>query len=388
MDGNNQVNVGIIGCGNISGAYIDGCRQFEHLHVAAVTDLNMDAALSKAAEYEIPTCCTVDELLADPAIDIVINLTVPTAHAAVSQQIIRAGKHLYSEKPLAITRADGRAILDAAAAKGVRVGCAPDTFLGGGLQTCRKLIDDGAIGEPVAATAFTLGHGPEGWHPNPGFFYKTGAGPLFDMGPYYVTALVHLLGPVRAVAAMARISFAERTATSPAIYGQKLPVEVPTHVAGTLAMQSGPVATLITSFDVWGHTLPRIEIYGSEGSLSVPDPNTFWGPVRLLQAGSQEWMEVPLTHSDAVRRGVGVADMALAIGRGEAHRASGELAYHVLDVMQSLYDASDQERTLLLQSTCAQPEPLPVGEWGSYMPKPIPEFKSEDEELRHKTLRL
>lgn len=354
-------NVGIIGCGNISSAYINGCRAFEHLRVAAVADLARDAARAKAAEHDIPAVYSVEELLADPAIDIVINLTVPTAHAAVSLAAIAAGKHIYSEKPLAITRQEGQAILETAAARGVRVGCAPDTFLGGGLQTCRKLIDDGAIGEPVAATAFVLSHGPEGWHPNPGFFYQAGAGPLFDMGPYYVTALVHLLGPVRAVTAMARISFPERVADSPAIRGQKLPVEVPTHVAATLAMAAGPVATLITSFDVWGHSLPRIEVYGSEGSLSVPDPNRFDGPVRLLRAGSKEWQEVPLTHSDAVSRGTGVADMALAISRGEAHRASGALAYHVLDVMQSFYDASDEERWVYPASTCDQPAALPPG---------------------------
>lgn len=361
MEGNNITRVGIIGCGNISSAYINGCRAFEHLAVVAVADLAMEAARAKAAEHAIPSVYTVEELLADPAIDIVVNLTVPTAHAAVSLAAIAAGKHVYSEKPLAITREDGRAILDAAAARGVRVGCAPDTFLGGGLQTCRKLIDDGAIGEPVAATAFVLSHGPEGWHPNPGFFYKVGAGPLFDMGPYYVTTLVHLLGPVRAVTAMARISFPERTATSPALYGRKLPVEVPTHVAATLAMTAGPVASLITSFDVWGHSLPRIEVYGSEGSLSVPDPNRFDGPVRLLRAGSNEWNEIDLTHSDVVSRGTGVADMALAIRRGEPHRASGALAYHVLDVMQSLYDASESERWVQLASATEQPAALPPG---------------------------
>jgi predicted dehydrogenase len=354
-------NVGIIGCGNISSAYIDGCRAFEHLHVAAAADLNTDTARAKAAEHNIPTVYTVEELLADPAIDIVVNLTVPTAHATVSLAAITAGKHIYSEKPLAITRAEGQVILEAAARRGVRVGCAPDTFLGGGLQTCRKLIDDGAIGEPVAATAFILSHGPKGWHPNPGFFYRTGAGPLFDMGPYYITALVHLLGPVGAVTAMARISFPERVAGHPALQGQKLPVEVPTHVAATLAMAAGPVATLITSFDVWGHSLPRIEVYGATGSLSVPDPNKFGGPVRLLRAGSKEWEEIALTHSDAVSRGTGVADMALAIRRGGAHRASGALAYHVLDVMQSFYDASDEERWVHLASTCDQPAALPPG---------------------------
>lgn len=353
--------IGIIGCGNISSAYVTGCRAFAHLRVVSVADIRPEAAQAKAAEHELGCAGSVEALLADPDIDLVINLTVPHAHAAVSRAVLAAGKHLYSEKPLAVERADGRAVLEAAAARGLRVGCAPDTFLGGGLQTCRKLIDDGAIGEPVAAVAFMLGHGPEGWHPNPGFFYRRGAGPLFDMGPYYVTALVHLLGPVARVAAMARISFAERTATSAARYGEKLPVEVPTHVAGTLAMVSGPVATMITSFDVWGHTLPRIEVYGSEGSLSVPDPNTFGGPVRLLRAGSKEWADVPLTHSDAVRRGVGVADMAAAIRDGRPHRASGEMAYHVLDVMHSFYDSSAAGQTVAVASTCTRPEAFTGG---------------------------
>ena len=354
-------HVGIIGCGNISSAYVTGCGMFDHLRVAAVADVMPAVAQAKAAEHDLACAGSVEALLADPDIDIVINLTTPKAHAAVSLAALAAGKHVYSEKPLAVERADGRAVLDAAAARGLRVGGAPDTFLGGGLQTCRKLIDDGAIGEPVAATAFMLGHGPESWHPNPGFFYRQGAGPLFDMGPYYLTALVHLLGPVVRVAALARASFPERVVTAEARRGERLPVEVPTHVAGTLAMAAGPLVTMITSFDVWGHTLPRIEIYGSEGSLSVPDPNTFGGPVRLLRAGSREWEDVPLTHSDAVRRGVGVADMAAAIGDGRPHRAAGEMAYHVLDVMHSFYDSSAEGQTVAVNSTCAQPAALPIG---------------------------
>ena len=353
--------LGIIGCGNISSAYVNGCRMFDFLRVAAVADIAPAAAQAKAAEHDLACAGSVEALLADPDIDIVINLTIPAAHAAVTLAALAAGKHVYSEKPLAIDRADGRAVLDAAAARGLRVGGAPDTFLGGGLQTCRKLIDHGAIGQPVAATAFMLGHGPESWHPNPAFFYKKGAGPLFDMGPYYITALVHLLGPVARVAALARASFSERVVTAEARRGERLPVEVPTHVAGTLAMSAGPLATMITSFDVWGHSLPRIEIYGSEGSLSVPDPNTFGGPVRLLRAGSREWEDVPLSHSDAVRRGVGVADMAAAIRDGRPHRAAGEMAYHVLDVMHGFYDASAEGQTVTVASTCVQPAALPVG---------------------------
>lgn len=351
------VKVGIIGCGNISSAYINGCRLFDILQVTAVADILPATAQAKAAEHNVPRVYSPAELLADPEIEIVINLTVPAVHAEVSLAAIAAGKHIHSEKPLAISRADGRAILDAAQEKGVRVGCAPDTFLGGGLQTCRQLIDEGAIGEPVAATAFMLSHGPEGWHPNPRFFYEEGAGPLFDMGPYYITALVHLLGPVRQVAAMARASFPERVAAS----GERIQVEVPTHVAGTLQMQSGAIATLITSFDCWGHHLPRIEIYGSAGSLSVPDPNTFGGPVRLRRSSSHEWEDVALTHSDEVRRGIGVADMAYGWRYVRAHRASGELAYHVLDVMHTVYDASSQERHVVVESSCAQPRPLPPG---------------------------
>ncbi len=352
--------VGIIGCGNISSAYINGCRAFDWLRVAGVADLRPEVAQAKAAEHDLACAGSVEALLADPDIDIVINLTVPNVHAAVSLAILAAGKHVYSEKPLAVERADGRAVLAAAATQGLRVGCAPDTFLGGGLQTCRRLIDAGAIGQPVAAVAFMLSHGPESWHPNPGFFYHTGAGPLFDMGPYYLTALVHLLGPVAGVAALARISFAERVATSDARRGERLPVAVPTHVAGTLALAAGPLATMVTSFDVWGHTLPRIEVYGSEGSLSVPDPNTFGGPVRLLPAGG-EWVDVPLSHSDTVRRGVGVADMALAIREGRPHRAAGEMAYHVLDVMHSFYDSSAEGRTVAVASTCDQPAALSTG---------------------------
>lgn len=361
MANNNQIKVGIIGCGNISTAYVNGCRLFDILQVTAVADILPEVAQAKAEEHNIPNVYTVEALLAEPDIDMVINLTIPSVHAEVSLAAIKAGKHLYSEKPLAITRADGRAVLEAAQATGVLVGCAPDTFLGGGLQTCRKLIEDGVIGTPVAATAFMLSHGPEAWHPNPTFFYKEGAGPMFDMGPYYITALVHLLGPVAQVSAIARASFPERVANNEAANGETITVEVPTHVAGTMQMTSGAIATMITSFDCWGHALPRIEIYGAEGSLSVPDPNTFGGQVKVRKAGQREWEDVPLTHSDAVRRGIGVADMAYGLAYGRPHRASGEMAFHVLDVMHAFYDSSDQKRHVQLQSSCAQPRPLPVG---------------------------
>lgn len=356
-----KAKVGILGCGNIFPAYVHGCRAFDILEVAACADIDIERARARAKEFEVPKACTPEALLADPEIEIVVNLTVPQAHLETNLAAVEAGKNVHAEKPFALRRDDGRRVLEAAAAKDVLVGCAPDTFLGGGLQTCRKLIDDGEIGEPVAAVAFMCGHGPEAWHPNPDFFYKFGGGPLFDMGPYYLTALVHLLGPIRTVTGAARISFPERVATSEALYGHRISVDVPTHVAGVLGFEAGPVGTLVMSFDVWAHNLPRIEIYGSLGTLSVPDPNTFSGPVKLFRADTGEWRDVPLTHSADVGRGIGVADMAHALRSGRAHRASGQLAQHVLDVMQSLYDASDAGTRVQVQSYTPRPAPLPVG---------------------------
>lgn len=355
-----KVTVGLIGCGGIAPAYVKGSRAFRILDVTHCADLDAERARDFAAAHNL-TPCSTEDMLADPGIDIVINLTVPKAHAAISLAAIRAGKHVYSEKPLATTREDGAAILAAAKQAGVRVGCAPDTFLGGGLQTCRKLIDDGWIGTPVAATAFMGSHGPESWHLNPHFFYETGGGPLFDMGPYYLTAMVNLLGPVARVTGSARKSFAERVATSERWFGERIPVEVATHVAAVLDFADGPVGTLITSFDMWPHHLPRIEIYGSEGTLSVPDPNAFGGPVELWLNQDREWREVPLSHSASVSRGIGVADMATALQSGRAHRASGDLAFHVLDVMQSVGEASDTGQHIVMQSQPPRPAPLPLG---------------------------
>jgi predicted dehydrogenase len=273
----------------------------------------------------------------------------------------QAGKEVFCEKPLALTREQAAAMLTLARHKRLCVGCAPDTFMGAGIQTCRKLIDDGWIGQPVAATAFMLSHGPESWHPNPFFFYQPGAGPLFDMGPYYLTALVSLLGPVRRVTASARASFPERIATSKEHYGERIPVNTATHVAGVLDFASGVVGTLIMSFDVWAHTLPRIEIYGSEGSLAVPDPNTFGGPVLVRRAGDRDWREAPLTHNPDTGRGIGPADLAYAARSGRPHRASGDLAYHVLDLMHAFLEASESGQHIVVQSTCTRPAPLPMG---------------------------
>ncbi|OPX23302.1 MAG: oxidoreductase [Candidatus Latescibacteria bacterium 4484_107] len=356
-----KVKVGVIGCGNISGAYFRGCKAYELLDVVACADLLMERAEAKAEEFGIEKACSVEELLGDPEIQIVVNLTVPKVHAEVNLRAIEAGKHVHCEKPFAIERAEGRKVLEAAREKGVLVGGAPDTFLGGGIQTCRKLLDDGWIGEPIAAVAFMAGHGPESWHPAPDFFYQKGGGPMFDMGPYYLTALINLLGPVKRVTGSTRISFPERVITNEARYGERIPVEIPTHISGVVDFDGGPVATLMMSFDVWSHSLPRIEVYGSEGSLSVPDPNCFDGPVRVRRAGDDSWSEVPLTHSPEVSRGIGVADMAYALIYGRPHRASGALAYHVLDVMQSFEEASTTGRHLEIRSGCSRPAPLPMG---------------------------
>ena len=352
---------GIIGCGNISGIYFQAGRTFEILDIVACADLVRERAEAKAAEFGCKAV-TVDELLADPEIEIVINLTVPNAHASVAQAAVEAGKSVHNEKPLTITREDGSRLLKTAKAQGVLVGCAPDTFMGGGIQTCRKLIDDGVIGEPVAATAFMMCHGHEGWHPDPEFYYKAGGGPMFDMGPYYLTALVNLMGPVKRVTGSARITFPERVIGSEPKRGQAIKVDVPTHVAGIMDFANGAVGTIIQTFDVWAAQLPRIEVYGTEGSMSVPDPNSFGGPVRIKRAGDEEWSEAPLTHGYAENsRGIGPADMAYALRSGRPHRASGELAYHVLDTMHAFHDASRAGRHIELESTCAKPAPLPVG---------------------------
>jgi predicted dehydrogenase len=357
-----KVKVGLIGCGNISPQYSEGCRAFENLDLVACADLDVDLAKQRAEEFEVARGCSVDQILADPDIEIVINLTVPKVHGLVNRQILDAGKHAHTEKPFAVEKADGLAVLKLAEEKGLRTGGAPDTFLGGGIQTCRKLIDDGWIGTPVAASAFMAGHGPEGWHPNPDFFYKVGGGPMFDMGPYYLTVLVSLLGPVARVTGSANISFAERVISNPENRtGEKIGVEIPTHISGVMDFASGAVGTIITSFDVWSHNLPRIEIYGSEGSMSVPDPNTFRGPVKVRRAGQDEWCDIPLTHSAEVGRGIGVADMAYGIRSGRPHRSSGELAYHVLELMHAFHEASEAGTHIQIQSKVDRPAALPMG---------------------------
>jgi len=311
-----------------------------------------------AAENNIPKAYSVDELLSDPEIDIVINLTIPNAHAEVSLKILNAGKHVYSEKPLATRLEDGKAIIALAAQKGLRVGCAPDTFLFGQHQTARKLLDEGIIGESVAAVGFMVGHGPEGWHPNPDFFYAPGGGPMFDMGPYYLTCLVNLFGPAVRVSGTARASFPTRTAKD----GRVIPVNVPTHYTGIVEFASGVSATVIQSFDVWAHRLPQLEVYGALGTLTIPDPNGY-NPreTRVHIPGKYDWEIMPITHREDWARGIGLADMAYGIRDGRTHRASGELAFHVLEIMHAFETAYNNGVYVQLESTCQRPEPLPIG---------------------------
>jgi len=359
---NEVMKVGVLGCGNISGIYLQAGRRFEAIEVVACADLDMARAEARAEEFGVPKACTTEELLADAEVEIVLNLTTPDAHAGVALAALEAGKHVYNEKPLAATRADGRRILDAARAAGLRVGCAPDTFLGGGIQTCRWLIDQGAIGRPVGCTAFMMSRGHETWHPAPEFFYKPGGGPMLDMGPYYLTALVSLIGPVRRVTGATTVSFPERVITSEPKRGQKIRVEVPTYVAGLMDFECGAVGAIITTYDVKAAELPLLQIFGSEGTLMVPNPNTFGGPVRIWRDSEGEWREVELTHGYTDNsRGLGVADMAQAIRSGRPHRASGELAFHVLDVMQAFHEASERGRHVELSSGCGRPAPLPQG---------------------------
>lgn len=354
--------VGIVGCGVISDVYADRLNRFDFLDLVACADLVPERSAGLAKKHSIPKVLETAELLADPDVDVVVNLTQPPDHFGVSKAALEAGKSVFSEKPLAVERADGQALADLAEEKGLRLGCSPDTFLGAGLQTCRKLIDEGAIGEPVAANAFMQSPGPERWHPDPHFLYHYGAGPVFDMAPYYITALVNLLGPVARVTSSARVTHAQREIGSEPMRGTMIDVEVPTHVATVLDFVAGPIGTLVTSFDVQASRYRLIEIYGTEGTLAVPDPNTFGGPVHVRKPGDEDWTEVALSHgNEGQSRGIGLGDMVSAMNSGRAHRASAAQANHVLDCMNGAIEASDLGRHVEIQTTCERPAPLPAG---------------------------
>lgn len=353
-----RVGIGVVGCGNISGAYLKAAACFPVLDIRAVSDLNPAAAEAKAAEFGL-RAKPLGDLFADPAVEIVLNLTVPKAHVEVGLRALDAGKHVYSEKPLAVAYADGRKLLEAARDKGLRVGSAPDTFLGGGHQVARRLVDEGAIGQPVGGTAYFMCPGHERWHPNPDFYYEAGGGPMLDMGPYYLTDLVNLLGPITTVSGLATTPRPTRTITSQPRAGAIIPVDVPTHVSGLIGFANGAAVQIGMSFDVAGHRHVPLEIYGTEGTLLVPDPNFFGGKVQLLRKGG-EWqeIEVDLPWADGNYRSLGLADMAQAIVAGTPHRASGELALHVLEAMEAVGRSSQTGRRMALETSAQRPAPL------------------------------
>jgi predicted dehydrogenase len=365
------MKVGIIGCGMISGIYLQNSKRFEAFEVVACADLRLGAAQSRAAEYDVPKAGSVDELLADPEIELVVILTPHRVHGEVGLAVLEAGKHVYSEKPLVVYREEGQRMLALAEGKGLRVGGAPDTFLGGAYQTARRLIDEGVIGEPVAACACLMGRRPPGAFrrrrpPSPDGYvsfivtdhFEFGGGMVHHMAPYYLHALISLLGPVHRVTGSTKTTWKEREAFD----GSMVKVNTPTHIVGLLDFANGAACALLMSSDVYGTGLPHIEIYGSEGSLRCTDPNLFGGQLYLRRPESQELIEVECQHGyNENSRGLGVADMASAIRNGRAHRASGEMAYHTVDIISGIHEASEEKRHIELQSTCARPAPLPPG---------------------------
>ncbi len=367
------VKLGIIGCGVISDAYLKGAGRSKLVAVKACADLLPAAAAAKAADYGIEAVA-IDALLDDPEIEIVINLTVPLAHAEVSLRAVEAGKHVYSEKPIAATLTEGRELAAAARAKGVRLGSAPDTFLGAGHQAVRRALDAGRIGRVVGGAACFATHGMETWHPNPVFFYKRGGGPILDIGPYPVTQLVHLLGPIESVTAQTSRAFVTRTVTSEPRRGEVIEVEVPTTVNGALAFANGANVALTVSWDIWKHTRLPIELYGTEGTLLNPDPNFFGGTPQLSERNG-DWQDLPIeAHPFGVAnrqmrsgawvadyRILGVLDMAQAIAEGRRHRANGDLALHVLEVLAALERSSLEGQRIRIETICERPEPVPLG---------------------------
>jgi predicted dehydrogenase len=353
-----KLRVAVAGCGYISDIYLSNLAKFAGVEVCAVADLDMERARASALRHGVARVLTTDAVYADAGIDLILNLTQPAQHAEVARRALQSGKHVYNEKPLTLDLDEARGLLETARSAALQICCAPDTVLGAGIQTCRKLIDSGAIGEPVAATAFMTNHGHERWHPDPAFYYQPGAGPMFDMGPYYLSALVNLIGPIDSVLAFARASFPERVIGSKPKRGQRIEVNTPTHVAGQMQFANGAIGTIVTSFDIWGAKLPFIEVHGTEGSLSVPDPNTFGGPVSL-KVRDGDWTEVPLSHPYSENtRGLGIAELAHALQTGARPRTDGEIGYHVLEVMHGFLDAATRRQTGSIDSTFRRPAPM------------------------------
>lgn len=372
------MNVGIIGCGNISAAYMDLSSLFKSIEVLACADVNEDAAKARAEEFGL-RASSIDGLLSSDDLDIIVNLTIPAAHYEVSKSILDAGKHVYSEKPFVLSLEEGKDLANRAAEKNLRVGSAPDTFLGGAHQQARHLIDTGAVGKVTSGTAHVLSHGLEHWHPNPDFFFKPGAGPVLDIGPYYVTNLLQLIGPVKRVLALSSTPSPYRTISSQPRAGETIKVETPTTIHALLEFHSGAVITLGTSWDVWHHGHANMELYGEDGTLYVPDPNFFGGDVRMtkgtdlldtLPAFDHPLAKPNQQHNSGMLanyRTVGLADMATAIQEGRPHRCSLELALHAVDVMTSILKAGETGNPVELATTCERPEALSIEEAASML---------------------
>lgn len=356
-----KIGVGIIGCGNINSIYMENLtKMFHNVELLAICDLDSEKTRIAVEKYGVKHIYTIEEMLADEKIKIVVNLTTPIGHYELCKRILLAGKNAYVEKPLSLSLEEGKELIALAKEKGLLIGCAPDTFMGAGIQTAIKVIQDGIIGDVIGATAFMMCHGHENWHPAPEFYYKKGGGPMFDMGPYYLTALVSMIGSVDSVSGMTSKSFETRTITSAPLYGTVIDVEIPTHVSGMLRFKNGAVANIITSFDVWGSTLPKIEVYGTRGSMIVPDPNCFDGEILVKQSFSNDFEKVPLLfkHSEN-SRGYGISDMADCILNNRKDLcASGEKALHVLEIMHAIHTSSNTGKQIQLTTFCDVPRPV------------------------------
>ncbi|OCA88059.1 oxidoreductase [Bacillus sp. FJAT-27225] len=345
------MKAGIVGCGNISGIYIENSKRFQKYEVVACADIHMEKAAETALKYGIASM-TVEDMMVSPDIDIVINLTVPSVHAEISIEAIRNGKHVYSEKPLAVSFEDGKRVLAEAEKFRVIVGSAPDTFLGGSIQLAGELIEEGSLGRIVGASSFMMSRGPESWHPNPEFFYQKGGGPMYDMGPYYLTALANLFGPVKRLTGSAAITFSERVITAPEKFGDIITVEVPTHVSGILEFAAGGSATITTSFDVSSARTPFLEVYLERGTISLPDPNYFNLPLLVKRQNEDEWTELkPEGEAYDNMRGLGVCYLVDAITDGREPHASGKLALHVLEMMHGIHQSSETGSHYQMETT-------------------------------------
>lgn len=356
-----KIKIGMVGVGAISGIYLQNLTQtFKEVELVAVCDLIRERAEKAQKEYHIPKIYdTMYDLFADPEIDIVLNLTRPYEHYGVSSEALKAGKHVYSEKPLGASLEEGRKLVELAKERHLMLGGAPDTFLGAGIQTSRKLIDDGYIGDPIGAAAFMICRGHETWHPDPDFYYQYGGGPMMDMGPYYVTALINLLGGVKSVMGSVKATFPTRTITSQPHFGETIHVNVPTYITGIMNFQSGAIGTIFTTFDVCYPQQARLEVYGTKGTLFVPDPNGFGGPVRLMRLEDPEPKEIPLCFDYAENsRGLGLADMAKALQTGREPRESWQQTYHTLEILQSFEKSSKSGALVPIESSYHRCAPM------------------------------